>query len=145
MTLRTRDRQYQLEVKAVCLAAVLAGQSLSEVARRHQVNKGTVSRWLAEVRPPRVQQPVIDADRLAERIFALIDKHIEAIQAQITAASAPQWVSRQTGAELAALLREEQNGLIRLLAGLRPMEPELPAAGELGSSGTDASQDEASD
>jgi transposase-like protein len=118
--------QERLELRAMCLAAVLSGQSLSSVARRHKVNKGTLSRWLSAVRPPRRQYSDVDPDLLAERIAQLIDGHIEAIHKQIEAASDVGWVRRQTGSELAALLKEEHGGLVRLLAGLRPASEVVP-------------------
>jgi transposase-like protein len=126
--------QQRLELRAVCLASVLSGQSLSSVAKRHKVNKGTLSRWLSQVRPPRRQYSDVDPDLLAERIVQLIDGHIEAIQKQIEAASDVGWVRRQTGGELAQLLKEEHGGLVRLLAGLRPASEVVPegAVVELG-------------
>jgi hypothetical protein len=113
-------------VKAAVIAAILAGAQASATAKQYGVSKATVSRWLSAASRPE-KQPLLDQDRLAESIFRLIEKHIEAIEAQIAAASRPDWVHRQSGQELSALVAVERDGLLRLLAGLRPMQDSAEA------------------
>jgi hypothetical protein len=77
---------------------------------------------------------------LESRIYELVEQHTVTMVAQLQAAARPEWLARQTASELAQLVREERDSLIRLLSGFRPVSDqpaaggmETRAVGELGS------------
>jgi transposase-like protein len=124
---KASERTYPVDVRAAVVAAVVAGAGQADTARRYGLTRQLVCRWMKEARSPRVDRaPLLDPDVLGVKILELIDAHLESIQKQIEAASDPGWVRRQTGGELAQLLKEEHGGLVRLLAGLRPASEVVP-------------------
>jgi transposase-like protein len=124
----TRGAPHPAQLRAEAVAAVLAGQALADVARRYGIAKGTLGNWLAERDVGTIGTP--DAHNepdLGELIYGLIQDHIQALSAQLQAASRPEWLRQQSAADLAQLLGAERDTLLRLLAGLRPApEPDQP-------------------
>jgi hypothetical protein len=117
-----REGQYPLEIRAQCVAAVMAGGGVGEVAKRYGLQKTTVSRWVKDVRFPRPHpEDAPEPEFLENLIFDLVSQQILAIRTQLQAASRPDWLARQTAGELAHLLVAERDTLIRLLAGFRPV------------------------
>ena len=106
------------------VAAVLAGTAIVQVATQYKLDKGLVSRWVATDAP--TQRACDPAEELGGLILGLIRGHLTAIHAQLQAAARPEWLEKQTAAELAQLVAVERDTTIRLLAGLRPATPELP-------------------
>ena len=129
----TRGVAHSPELRAEAVAAVLAGAALADVARRFGISKGTLGNWLAveSVRTVRTEQRARaeELPSLEDLILELIADHIGTIRAQLSAATRPSWLEKQSAAELAALVGTERDTLIRLLAGLRPVAqpPELDA------------------
>jgi transposase-like protein len=123
----TRGVAHSPEVRAEVLAAILAGMSIVEAARRFGLDKGLVSRWVATVA---TDHRARDPETLGDLIFDLIGAHVSTIQAQLQAAARPEWLEKQSAAELAQLVAVERDTTLRLLAGLRPVErpPELGTA-----------------
>src|SRR5215467_840290 len=118
-----RKGQYPLEIKAQCVAAVLAGGQPAEVARRFGIKPATVQRWVWDVRYPRPRpEEAPQPEYLENLIFDLITTHALTLRAQLQTIGKPEWVQRQTAGELAHLLGTERDSLIRLLAGLRPVD-----------------------
>jgi transposase-like protein len=115
------------ELRAQAVAAVLAGTALAEVARQFGVSKGTLGNWLAahnEAPVGTVGTPharARDPESIAELILDLITTHVTTIQAQLQATTRPDWLEKQSAAELAQLVAVERDTTLRLLAGLRPV------------------------
>src|SRR5499427_4074003 len=123
----TRGVSHPAELRAEAVAAVLAGTALTEVARRYGISKGTLGNWVAERQIGTVgtEQHARTA-HLTERLFDLVHAHIDAISAQLQAATRPAWLEKQSAAELASLVAVERDTTLRLLAGLFPTEPDQP-------------------
>lgn len=118
----TRGVPHSSELRAQAVAAVLAGMSIVQAAARFNVDHSVVSRWVAQdARDQRA--PTRD---LGEMIVDLIAAHVTTIQAQLQVAARPEWVEKQPAAELAQLVAVERDTTLRLLAGLRPVEPDQP-------------------
>src|SRR5215469_2916914 len=101
------------ELRAQAVAAVLAGAALAEVARQFSVSKGTLGNWLAAhnasvgtVGTPRAAAR--DPESIAELILDLIATHVTTIQAQLQAAARPDWLEKQSAADLAELVAVER-------------------------------------
>jgi hypothetical protein len=129
----TRGVEHPAELRAQVVAAVLAGTTIAQAARNYGLSKSLVSEWAqADVRTVRTEQRARDID-LGELILGLLESHVSTIQAQLQAAARPEWLEKQSAAELAQLVAVERDTTIRLLAGLQQVDdaqrPELDAPG----------------
>ena len=70
-----------------------------------------------------------DPETIGDLIFDLVGEHLIALRAQLQTVTRPEWLERQSAADVALLLGAERDTLLRLLAGFRPVErqPELDA------------------
>ena len=121
----TRGVAHPSELRAAVIGAILAGATLSQAARQYGLSKGTVAEWL-EDRTVRTDQRARDPETIGDLIYDLIAEHARTLHAQLQAAARADWLEKQPAAELAQLLVAERDTLIRLLAGLRPVD-EQPA------------------
>jgi transposase-like protein len=123
----TRGVAHSPELRAEAVAAVLAGMTVVQAAAKFNVDHSLVSRWVAQVAH---EHRARDPETLGDLIFDLIGAHVSTIQAQLQAAARPEWLEKQSAAELAQLVAVERDTTLRLLAGLRPVErpPELGVA-----------------
>ncbi len=112
------------ETKAAVLAALVTGESVSEVARQFKVSRTTVSMWrdsaqindsTAVVREKR--------DDLGELVYGLVEESINTMVAQLRFARDPEWLARQNAADLAVLFGVTADKATRLLAAFRPATP----------------------
>jgi transposase-like protein len=118
------------ELRAQVVAAVLAGTSIAQAAKQFGVSKSLVSQWSQspEVRTVRTQPTrARDPETIADLLYDLVAEHIATLRAQLRATARPEWLEKQSAAELADLLGAEQSSLIRLLAGFRPADDHDPA------------------
>jgi transposase-like protein len=122
------------ELRAQAVAAVLAGGALAEVARRYGVSKGTLGNWLAKQEVGTVgtigtdnararEEPARGPEALEDLIFDLVTEHLVTLRAGLQATARPEWLEKQSAADLAELVRTQRDTLLRLLAGFRPAEP----------------------
>lgn len=107
--------KYSDEVKAAAMAALLAGQSINQVAREYNIPKGTVSYWKNNRvgRENSTQKPEI-----AELLLEYLQTNLEALQAQAEQFSNPDWLKRQNASEAAILHGVMTDKAIRLLEAL---------------------------
>jgi transposase-like protein len=130
------ERVYPAQLRAEVVAVLLTGAGVSDTARRFGLTRQICSRWLKEFKSPRVERMSdLDPQLLEERIYQLVDQFSVTLVAQLEAAARPEWVARQTAAELAALVKEERDSLIRLLSGFRPVSDPRPSDGDAAPAG----------
>lgn len=67
---------------------------------------------------------------MGELIYDTLFDLLSTVRVQLQAAAREEWLAKQTAGDVAALLGTEFDRAIRLLAGLRPAEPEQPAIGD---------------
>jgi len=136
----TRGAAHPVELRAEAVAAVLAGAALTEVARRYSLSKQTLSQWVQdEIRTVRTDHHA-RAAQLTDRLFDILNVHLETLSAQLQAAARPAWLEKQSAAELAQLVAVERDTTLRLLAGLFPVDDqqrELPEPANAAPSATD--------
>jgi transposase-like protein len=121
----TRGVAHPADIRAEAVAAVLAGASMVQVARQYRVSKGTLGTWLAQddmVRTVRTNQPTREErdDYIRTLLIDLVAEHTFTLTAELQAAARPEWLERQSAADLAQLVVAQRDTLIRLLAGLFP-------------------------
>lgn len=115
----TRGVAHPGDLRAEVVAAVMAGTTIAQAARQYGLSKRTVANWC-----DLGTNGTDHARDLGELILELIADHVTAIQAQLQAATRPEWLEKQPAAELAQLVAVERDTVLRLLAGLRPIEPD---------------------
>jgi transposase-like protein len=116
------------ELRAEVVAAVLAGATLAAVAKRYGLAKRTVANWVGTVgTEQRARETELD---IGELILGLISEHITTLRAELQATARPGWLEKQSAAELAQLVVAQRDTLIRLLAGLRPVDQPALSSGE---------------
>jgi transposase-like protein len=114
------------EVRAQVIAALLAGQGVSEVARAYKVPKATVSRIKNELTPKQLEQ--IGTEK-RERIGDLIEGHLsESLKAAATIARKTNddaWLTKQNAADIAVFYGVLTDKAVRILeAAESAREPE---------------------
>lgn len=107
---------YSDETKAAVMAALLAGQSVSSVAKRYDIPKRTVSGWkrkalgvATDATQKRDLQPI--GDKLLELVLTEIDTLIEISKATRD----HRWIKLQTASELGVFTGVKNDKLIRML------------------------------
>lgn len=123
--------QYDDAIKATVMAALLMGQSISHVAAKYKIPRGTVASWSRNL--PR-NHTVSNEKR--ERIGSLIIDNVEA-EMETTIAMQDvfqdtEWLKKQSASELAVLYGVIKDKTFRVLEALpdpdgAPSESEQPA------------------
>lgn len=123
-------REYSPEVKASVMAALIAGQSLRQVARETGIPKGTIEHWGNEAKRLAGVSTVSDSKK--EQIQELlIDLFIAKIQSQISLAEHAgdkTWLKKQDASAVAMLLGVSDDKLIRMLEKYESNGPDAGTA-----------------
>ena len=101
------------------MAALAVGEPIVETARRFGLSKQTVSRWAQDGTVGTDNARVHEA--VAGLIVTLVSETTVAICAQLRACSRDDWLAQQPAADIASLVGAEYAGLLRILAGFRPV------------------------
>jgi hypothetical protein len=115
---------YSAETKAAALADLATGASVNGTARKYGVDRSTVKRWrdasgiVAAPVPPQKQQ----AD-LGEQLYGYLEDSIGALRAQLAVFGDPDWLKKQSAADVAILHGVVADKTARLLAAVRPADP----------------------
>jgi len=121
-------REYTPEVKAAVMAALLAGQSISSVAREYQIPKGTVKGWQTQAGNPlgMLQNPagvatVATQNKQEEILQLMLDLVIAQLKSQIALADHSgdkKWLTIQDASAVAMLLGVSNDKVFRLLEAM---------------------------
>jgi transposase-like protein len=118
---------YGPETKAAVMAALLAGQSVSSVAREYKLPKGTVSGWKRQAER-RVEEGVAPTatqkSRVSTLLVAYLEKNLEALAVQAEVFADPAWIREQGAAELATLHGVMTDKAVRLIEAFGRAEEE---------------------
>ena len=97
-------REYSSDTKAAAMAALLAGQSVSEVARQFRIPEGTVKSW------KRRSNEHMDAtvastkkEEIGELLVVYLEATIKALTAQMKVFADESYISKQPASEAAVL------------------------------------------
>lgn len=112
---------YSDETKAAVMAALLAGQSISAVAREYGLPKGTVGGWkqqaLREAQPT-ASQAAAKRERIGGLIVDYLEQALETLRAQARTFADESWLRKQDASELAVLHGVLADKTIRILEAL---------------------------
>ncbi|HPD41468.1 MAG TPA: helix-turn-helix domain-containing protein [Anaerolineae bacterium] len=112
-------RTYSNEQRAQVIAALLAGQSVREVAREYQIPRSTVGKWSATM-----DRPTIDEKDAKKQIGDLILEYLREVLITLVAQQEvfrdATWLRQQPASEAAVLHGVLTDKAIRLLEAMAP-------------------------
>ena len=114
-------RHYTPETKAAVMAALLAGQGTTEVAREYEIPASTVSRWKRKAR-----QEVGRSDDVGELLLGYLTENLTTLTAQAKVFREAEWLRTQDAADVAVLHGVLTDKAVRLLEALDPVASEAP-------------------
>ena len=107
-------KQHSDETKAAVMAALLAGQTVSFVAKEYNIPSGTVKSWkhkanrVAEVAPQKKRA-------IGDKLIDLLDTMIDTLIKQHETVVDPEWILRQSAADLAVYTGVVTDKVMRML------------------------------
>jgi DNA-directed RNA polymerase specialized sigma24 family protein len=114
--------EYSEHIRAQALAALMAGQTFSEVSRAMGVPIGTLKSWKQRSADVMGSVASPDASAKKERIGALLLDYLvttlETLAAQQRVFANEEWLLKQSASELAVLHGVSVDKAVRLLEGL---------------------------
>jgi transposase-like protein len=119
----TRGVAHSDELRAQVVAAIKAGESVSQVARNFGIDKSIVSRWAADATVATNNAHARTREELSALIFDAITATLRSLIARADATGSADWIEKQSAADLAQLAGTEWDRVIRMVAGFRPAEP----------------------
>jgi transposase-like protein len=117
------QKRYDPSVKAAAIAALLAGQSVSEVAREYSLPKGTVSSWRQRQAGGVASNATQKRDEIGGLLVDYLHANLSTLKAQQTVFADPEWLKKQDAQELAVLHGVMTDKAIRLLEALGGAAP----------------------
>lgn len=121
-----RRRSYSEETKAAVLAALMAGQSISEVAEAYRIPEGTVKGWSAAQVQPDVTTSSTVKKEIGELILEYLRETLITLVAQQRLFRDESWLRKNPASELAVLHGVSTDKAIRLLEALDGAGAEEP-------------------
>lgn len=103
--------------RAAVMAALLAGQGVSEVAKAHEVSKATVSRLRKGISAQKLEQ--VETKKRADFESLIIDyvaTNLRTLKAQSEEAARPSFIRQQNASDLAVLHGVLTDKTIRILS-----------------------------
>lgn len=106
---------YTDETKAAVLAALMAGQSISEVAREYNIPKGTVSAWKKRTT---VAENATQKKEIGDLLVEYLRTNLNTLRTQAEVFADKTWLKKQAAGELAVLHGVLTDKAVRLLEAL---------------------------
>lgn len=100
------------------MAALMAGQSITEVAKAYKIPRGTVSYWSAQADRPLDQADPSTKKEIGELILGYLKVTLQTLAVQQTVFADQDWLRKQPASELAVLHGVSADKAIRLLEAL---------------------------
>ena len=111
-----RGKPHNVEIKAQVMAALMAGQGVSEVAEAYQVPRQTVQEWYQSGQFGDLRQK--KGERLQELTFGFLEAILESCTKQAVAVSEKAYIHKQPASEIAVLFGVMADKGFRLLAAV---------------------------
>lgn len=106
---------YSEETKAAVMAALMAGQSVSEVARDYEIPKGTVSSWKKRLK---IADNATQKKEIGELLIDYLKTNLTTLKIQSEMFANVTWLKKQPAGELAVLHGVITDKTVRLLEAL---------------------------
>lgn len=112
-----RGKAHAPELRAQVLAALMAGQGVSEVAKRFELAKSVVSGWQKSLGPDLIERVRTEK---GDAFGVLVENYLEELLVTLAAQQRwfrnPDWLSKQSAAELGVLHGVSADKAFSLLA-----------------------------
>jgi transposase-like protein len=114
---------YSDEIKAQALAALLTGQSFTQVARIFSVPVGTLKSWKNRHEDALLSQPdasgaTTKRERIGQLLIEYVEESLTTLREQQRIFRDEAWLKQQSASEVAVLHGVTTDKVIRLLEGL---------------------------
>lgn len=116
---------YGEDVKAAVLAALLAGQSVSEVSREYNIPEGTIKSWRTRKNVSQMQRDAFEdasdatlKKDIGELLLGYLQTNLETLRAQARVFGDEEWLKQQSAGELAVLHGVMTDKAVRLLEAM---------------------------
>lgn len=106
-------KEHPPEVRAQAMAALLAGQGVTEVAKEYELPPSTVSRWKAKARKEAGR-----SDDVGALLLDYLSENLRTLRAQVVAFRDPEWLHAQEAHAAAVLHGVLTDKAVRLLEAL---------------------------
>ncbi len=118
-----RGKAHDDGTRAAVLAALLAGQGVSELAREHQLSRSTIINWrdAAGIGSTPVQPQ--KKGEISDLVTDLLREVLTTLQLQAVEFRDPEWLKKQGAADVAVLFGVVADKGLRLLSAIEPVEP----------------------
>ena len=111
-------RSYNPEKKAAVMAALLAGQGVTEIAESYNIPAPTIRRWRTEITAEQRAALAAKKADLGELISGYLAAILTALTAQAGVAADPAWIRQQPADELAVFHGVLADKGFRIIAAL---------------------------
>jgi transposase-like protein len=114
---------YSPEVKAQVVAALLAGQGVTEVAATYKLPENTVKTWKRRLKDPEGGTKVSEVEpakkeQIGDLLIDYLHANLQTLRKQNEVFSDPVWLAKQNAADVAVLHGVITDKTIRLLDAL---------------------------
>ena len=106
-------RKHAPEVKAAAMAALLAGQSVSQVAKKYKIPKGTVSNWKRRGPSDGTQKKAIG--KLLEE---LMEAELQGLVNAAKVTGSEEWLKKQDAPGLGVFVGIKYDKMMRMLEAM---------------------------
>jgi transposase-like protein len=127
-----KRRDYDAATKSACLAALLAGQGTTEVAKAYKVPEGTVKSWRARMKDATGASTFASVasekrEQIGELLIDYLHANLSTLRAQLIVFGDPAWLKLQNAADVAVLHGVMTDKSIRLLEALGGSPDPVPS------------------
>jgi transposase len=98
-----RGKPREKDVKAAAIAALILGDSPTEVASRYDLPRGTVRNWKPEAKKL-AEVSRVSGGNIPDLVEGYVVSGIESLTAQAKQSADPEWLMKQSAKDLAALM-----------------------------------------
>jgi transposase-like protein len=110
-----RGKAHSPEVKAAVVAALLAGQGVTEVASQYHLDNSVVSRWKSNLGPEMQEVATKKRNEIDELLTNYLRETLVTLQVQQLHFRDKDWLAKQDASDLAILHGVSTDKAIRLL------------------------------
>lgn len=112
-------REYSDETKAAVMAALLAGQSVSQVANEYSIPRGTIANWSAKLHESELANvPNTKKEEIGDLLIRYLRANLATLEKQVNVFSDADWLKKQNAADAAVLHGVLTDKAVRLLEAL---------------------------
>lgn len=125
----TERREYDEATKAAVMAALLAGQSISAVAKEYSIPKGTVSGWKNQAVNGVAGLSTQKKSEIGDLVLDYLTASLRSLKIQAEHFGDKKWLGQQNAADLAVLHGVSVDKAVRLLEALTNEEDDVDTEG----------------